>query len=146
MLDAMKRAFPILVILILVLAGCSTTKSEAGKKPANQKPGFGPETVLVTYRVMPGREAEFEQVLAQAWTIYRNEHLVRAWPHVILRDKEGGDRTAFIEIFTWVDHDAPDHPPKSVRDIWARMNELCEARFGHNGIEGGEVQLVQSTQ
>jgi hypothetical protein len=142
----MKTILASFVLLLFIAAGCSTAQPAAPKNSPQTKPAFGPETMLVTYRVRPGSEMEFEQVLAQAWTIYRKERLVHAWPHVIVRDKDGLGGTSFVEIFSWVDHEAPDHPPKPVQDIWARMTSLCEARNGHPGIEGAEVEVVQSSQ
>jgi len=40
-----------------------------------------PETVLITYHVKPGKEADLEEVLRRGWKIYRKEHLVFARPH-----------------------------------------------------------------
>ncbi len=118
---------------LLASAGCSTTRPASDPKDDS-------ETVMVMYHVLPGKEAEFEGVLARAWDIYRGEHLVFAEPHVIVRDADGKDRTKFVEIFTWIK--SPDHPPGDVQAVWKQEQSLCEARFGHRGIEGGEVTLV----
>ena len=90
-----------------------------------------------------GKEAEFEQVLARAWSIYTAEHLVFAKPHVIVRDGEGTSKPRFVEIFTWVSHSAPDHAPDSVKNLWNEMQSLCEARDSHGGLEGGEVEIIE---
>jgi hypothetical protein len=100
----------------------------------------GSETMLITYRPKPGKEADLQAVLAQAWQTYQAEHLVFAKPHVIVCDTEVGGGTRFVEIFTWVK--GPDNPPTDVNAIWKREQSLCEARNGHKGIEGGPAQLI----
>jgi len=119
--------------LPLVLTGCSTTHPGNGAKADS-------ETVLVTYHVQSGKEAKFQAVLSHGWEIYRSEHMVFSKPHIIVRDNEDGDKTRFVEVFTWVK--APDHAPDTVKDIWKQEQSLCEARNGHTGIEGGEVRLI----
>jgi hypothetical protein len=98
--------------------------------------------MLITYHVKPGKEAELQDVLSQAWEIYRKEHLVLAQPHTVVQGKEGGDKTRIIEIFSWVSADVPDHAPEAVRKIWDRMQSLCEERGGHGGLELDAVDLL----
>jgi len=98
------------------------------------------ETVLITYHVQSGKENEFQKLLARAWDIYRNDGLVYAKPHTVVRNTEDGDKTYFTEIFTWAK--SPDHPSGDVTALWGQEQALCEARDGHRGIEGGEVSLV----
>ena len=80
---------------------------------------YGPETVLITYRVKPGNESEFEQVLAQAWTIYRQERLVHAWPHIVVRDiaRAKAKRASLRFSPGWITM-LLTTLPKSVKDIW----------------------------
>ena len=137
----MKTIFFLFALSLVALAACSTTTSRENHNTS----GTDPETVLVTYHVKSGKEKEFQDVLARVWEIYRREHLVLAQPHVLIRDKETGDETRFVEIFTWVSHSAPEHVPDSVKTIWGEMQSLCEARGGHNGLEGGEVDLLTPT-
>ncbi|HXC36038.1 MAG TPA: hypothetical protein VNV43_09205 [Candidatus Acidoferrales bacterium] len=120
-------------ISLLAFAGCSMTHPAAGVKADS-------ETVMVTYHVQPGKEAEFQALLAHAWDVYHSGRLVNAQPHTVVRYAEDDDKTKFVEIFTWVK--SPDHPPESVQAIWKQEEALCEARDGHRGIEGGEVELV----
>ncbi len=101
-----------------------------------------PETVMVTYHVKAGREAEFQSVLSQAWQIYRSGQLVFVQPHTVVRDTEDHDKTRFVEIFTWISHATPEHAPDAVKKVWEQEQSLCEARNGHGGIEGGEVEFV----
>jgi len=97
---------------------------------------------MVTYHVKAGKSDELRAVLAQAWEIYRREHLVFAQPHVVVREPEDAGAVRYVEIFTWVSHAAPEHAPEAVKTIWNQEQSLCEARKGHSGIEGGEVELV----
>ena len=99
--------------------------------------------MLVYYHVKPGKDAEFQAVLARAWQIFQSEKMVLPKPHVLVRDTEDGGKPRFVEIFTWVSHDAPDHAPASVKAVWNEEQSLCEKRNGHNGIEGGEVEIVR---
>lgn len=95
---------------------------------------------MITYHVQPGKETEFQTLLAHAWEVYRGEHLVYAEPHTVVRATEDGDKARFVEIFTWTK--SPDHAPDSVQAVWKQEQSLCEARSGHKGIEGGEVELI----
>jgi hypothetical protein len=45
-------------------------------------------------------------------------------------------------MFTWASHAAPEHAPDSIKKIWEQEQSLCEARNGHEAIQGGEVELV----
>ncbi len=129
----MKTIYLLFAVSLLALTGCSTMHQIGGSKADS-------ETVMVTYHVQAGKEAEFQAVLAHAWEVYQREHMVFAKPHVIVRDDRDGDKTRFVEVFTWVR--APHHAPDSVQAVWKQEQSLCEARSGHTGIEGGEVQLI----
>ena len=123
------------VFSLVALTGCSATHP-AGDAKAD------PETVLITYHAKPGKEAELQGVLERSWQIYRAEHLVFAGPHTIVRGTEDGGKTSYVEVFTWVSHATPEHAPDAVKKVWEQEQSLCEARNGHGGIEGGEVELV----
>lgn len=133
----MKITHCLFALAAISLTACSTTnRAQSG----SAKPD--PETVLVTYRVKSGNEAEFQSVLSRAWQIYRSERLVYAEPHIVVRDTEGGGKSRYVEIFTWISHAAPEHAPESVKAIWKQEHSLCEERDGHSGIEGGEVEFL----
>ena len=128
----MNAKYLLFAVFLLALTGCSTTRLGRDRT--------GSETVLITYHVKSGKEAEFQAVLSQAWDIYRSEQMVFYRPHTVVRDVEDGDKTRFVEVFTWVRK--PDHAPDNVMAIWKQEHSLCEARNGHAEIEGGEVQLI----
>jgi len=133
----MKQSF-VFALAIEFVTACST----APHRQNHHSSESSPETVLVTYRVKPGKEQQLAATLSRAWDIYRKERLVFAQPHVIIREREEGDKHRFIEIFTWVSHDAPDQAPDSVKNIWDQMQLVCETRDGHKGLEGGEVEIL----
>ncbi len=143
----MKMVTLLLAGLLLALPGCSTTPvtQNSPVKPAKPpKPAKDtPETVIVTYRVQLGQEAGFPALLARAWGIYRQEHLVESQPHVIVKELEADGNIRFVEIFTWVNHTAPEQASASVRSIWSQEMVACEPRDGHQGLEGGEVELIK---
>lgn len=126
------------IVCWLLVAACAASLSA---QPVSN-PASPPETVLITYHVVSGKEAELQQTLSNVWDVYQREHLVLAEPHVIVRDKDGTDKTRFVEVFTWVSHDAPEHVPDSVTKLWGQMQACCEKRDGHPGIDGGEVELL----
>jgi hypothetical protein len=128
----MKTTHLLLGSTLLTLAGCSTMGTGGAKGDS--------ETVLVTYHVQSGKEDEFQKLLSRAWEVYRNDGLVYAEPHVVVRNTEDGNKTYFTEIFTWAK--SPDHPPADVTALWSQESALCETRDGHRGIDGGEVSLV----
>lgn len=133
----MKITNFLFLVATISLSACSTNA------PAPRTSSKAdPETVMVTYHLKPGKEAEFRAVLSRAWQIYRGANLVFVEPHTVVRDTEAGDKTRFVEIFTWVSHATPEHAPDAVKAIWEQEQSLCEARNGHGGIEGGEVELL----
>ena len=127
-----------LAVLPFALIGCSTIQPRSAKAD--------PETVLVTYHVKPGKEAEFQALVSRAWEVYRGEQLVLAEPHIVVQDTETEGKPRFVEIFTWVSRSIPEHAPESVKTIWKQEESLCEKRGEHYGIEPGEVKLRVPTR
>jgi hypothetical protein len=118
-------------VLITALAGCSTIQVT---------PSSGSETVMVTYHVRAGKEADFQAVLARGWQTYQSEKMVYPKPHIVVQNAEGDGKNQFVEIMTWIH--APDHAPESVKPIWTEEHSLCEARDGRSDIEFSVVQIV----
>jgi len=125
---------------ILALGACAL----AAQQPQASTRSGGTETVISTFRVRAGKEAEFARVHAQAWPAYRRLGLVAEKPHLVLRGVDEAGKTYFVEILTWRDHEAPDHASPEIRALWARLEALCEPRLGHRGIEFPEVQIVRA--
>lgn len=127
----MKINYLQLAVLALPLIGCSTTGHKGD-----------PETVMVTYHVKPGKEAEFHAVISSAWEVYCGERLVFKSPHIVVQDSENEGKPRFVEIFTWVSRSIPEHAPESVQTIWKQEESLCEKRGEHDGMEPLEVELL----
>ena len=100
------------------------------------------ETVMVTYRVKRGAEAELSRVLADHWAAARRLQLVDSAPHVIVKTADAGQPVDIVEIFTWRDANTPDNAPPDIQAAWAKMAPLVEARGGHPAIEPVEVSIV----
>jgi hypothetical protein len=131
----MKITHFLLALSLVSLTACSSTTAPRDRRHL-------PETMLITYHVKPGKEAELQEVISRAWGIYRQNKMVFAKPHTIVQDKEDGDKTRIIEIFTWVSASAPDHAPDAVQKVWGQMQSLCESRDGRGGLELDAVDLL----
>jgi hypothetical protein len=130
-------------ISYFVICAWLTLASAVGAQDKeHNRPKDDTETVVTTFHVKAGKEAEFAKVLEQAWAAYRRFGMVLPQSNLVVRGVEDTDKTYYLEIFTWKDHDAPDHAPKEVQTIWAQMEALCERRTGHRGIEFSEVWRV----
>jgi len=137
----MKLAHITMALALVGLTACKVidNPNHPHRVPAGKDT---PETVMVTYHVQPGHEAEFPALLAHAWETYQRDHLVLDAPHIVMRQQEEDGKTKFVEIFTWVSHAAPNQALVSVQDVWGRETAVCEDRNGHHGLEGGEVELI----
>jgi hypothetical protein len=91
-----------------------------------------PETVMVSLHAKPGAEAELAHEMK----------LVHDTPHLTMRGTENGNKTYFVEIFTWRDASVPYAAPTEIRNIWNDMNPLVEARGGHPGLEFAAVSVL----
>ena len=101
-----------------------------------------PETVLVTYHPKSGQEEQFLEVLKRDWATLSRLKLVDEEPHVVVRAKDDSGKTIFVEVFTWVSGETPDHVPAEVQSIWTEMQKLVETRDGHPGVEFRAVTSV----
>ena len=102
-----------------------------------------PETVVVTFHVREGKQADMEKLLRQDhWTVLRRMDLVFETPHVLVRCAESGGKPCFVEVLTWKSHEIPDNAPPEVQAIWTRMNEFVEKRDGKPAIEIDEVEPI----
>jgi hypothetical protein len=96
------------------------------------------ETVICQYRVRPGAEEDFTQLLAHHVPTLRSLELVTDAPARCYIGKERGiDGPLFVEIFEWVEGDAARraHTHPEVSDIWERMELLCEERNGRPAMD-----------
>jgi len=124
-------------IVWLALAGAVDAQQGATAPPKDDT-----ETVYVVARVKEGKGDEYPKVTEQAWAVALEHRLVVPKSHMLFRGTDEAGKTYFVEILTWKSHAAPDHAPADLRAIWAQMQEVCEARDGHQGIEIAEVHVV----
>ncbi len=98
-------------------------------------PAPGP-VVVCTYRVRPGEDAAFEQLLASHTPTLRALGLITDTPARVLRSISG-DEPVYAEVFEWTSGDAATRASEvpEVIAIWEPMAALCEARRGSPGLE-----------
>jgi hypothetical protein len=133
-----KAILPALALSVVIGSACFT------KIYAQVSPRNAPETVLATYRAKPGMENDLRKFLAVDWTLLRKHGLVLSQPHIVLRGEEEPGRTYFVEVMSWKDHEAADHVPPDVQEVWTKMGAVTEARGGHRAIEFPEVHVVET--
>jgi hypothetical protein len=104
-----------------------------------------PETVLITYRVKVGSEADMEQQIAKHWKTATSLNLVDGSRHLVFRGSDE-ERPYYVEIFSWQGASVPDDPPKEIKAIWSDMSKLVESRRDKPGIEIGVVSEVGSAE
>jgi len=129
----MKRSITIGVLLC-------TISSMGAQRPLAARAAEKPETVVATFHARAGAEAALARVIADHFAVARRLNLVLTEPHVTVRMTEG-DKTAFVDIFTWRDASAPDNAPPAIQTIWAEMAKLTEPRGGRPGIDIVQVTL-----
>ena len=135
----MSRPHPFRALALAALA----FSGQATASPLPPAPS--PETVLATYRVAPGKEAEFIRVLRSEQQWLRGKGYVVADParHLLLRSVgDTGEPTCIVELFTWTDSYIPDHAPKELQAYWDEMNRLCPRVGRTPGIAFVEVEPV----
>jgi hypothetical protein len=101
-----------------------------------------PETVLATFRVKPDELSAFLKLMPEYWAALRAQDLVLAAPHLVLQGEEHG-RPTIVEVFSWKDHDAPEHVPAQIQHYWDKINSMVEPRDGHPGVEFPEMSIVK---
>jgi hypothetical protein len=133
----MKTTFLLTVILLLALSGGATSL-----RGADSSVQEGPVTVHVTYRVLPGKEADLEAMLARAWEVYRTNNLVLPEPHILVQDLDEDKKPRFVELFSWASRSIAEHPTTEVWAVWKEIHALCAPRHGHSAIKAEKVKLL----
>lgn len=98
----------------------------------------GPITSIAHYRVKPGCEEEFLEIVDRHWvTLLDLELVTDREPDVYLGTERGVDGPLVVEVFDWSGEDATarahTHPEVSV--MWEAMGPLCEGRGGRPPFE-----------
>jgi hypothetical protein len=103
-------------------------------------------TAMCTYTIKPGKEADFEKILAKHWPALHKAGLTSTDRPMMYkgthdRHSSHAGRTFYVEIFSWKDAKAPDtaHQMPEVMAVWEPMGALCEhMQFPH--VERIELQ------
>ena len=123
----MIRAFAMLGVVAGLAAGTAL------RAPAQSE--SEPETVLVTYHVKDGQQAQMESIIRKQWAALRRLDVVEEQPHLLLRGVEDGGKPVYAEVFAWKTADSADHLPAEIQTLWKLMNSLVESRSGRPGID-----------
>jgi hypothetical protein len=96
-----------------------------------------PSIAICTYRVKPGMEDEFEQLLRQHWPTLRDLELVTDTPPPAYKGTDETGGTFFVEILTWKNPETPNraHELPGVMAVWEPMGMCCEGRGGRPPME-----------
>lgn len=91
-------------------------------------PDSAPVDVLCRYRVKPGKEREFQQLLAGHWKVLHTAGLSTDEPARLLRAADRAGNVAFVEQFSWKNGASAGmaHETAAVMKVWEPMGALCE--------------------
>jgi hypothetical protein len=94
-------------------------------------------TAICTYRVQPGKEGQFLQLLEAHWPALRSVGLATDEPPLVFRGEDEPGKTQFVEIFTWADAEGPRraHELPEVMAVWEPMGKIVEERGGRPKME-----------
>ena len=100
-----------------------------------------PNKVICQYRVIPGNEIAFENLLRKHWPTLHGLGLVTDEQPQHFKGEERDGKPIYFEIFDWLDgatERAHEHP--DVMAIWEPMDQLCEERDGKPNMEFPHVE------
>jgi hypothetical protein len=102
-------------------------------------------TVIATYRVKAGSEAEFEGLLARHWPTLEGVGLVSGERAIVYRGQDEPGEAVYYEVFDWKDAGSPGvaHETPAVMAIWEPMGALCEGRKGRPAMDFPHVERVR---
>lgn len=94
-------------------------------------------TVVCSYRVKPGSEVAFEQLLQSHQPTLRRLGLITDRPTHVLRRGDDPSGSVYVEVFEWVDLEAADRAAEApaVIAVWEPMAAMCESRDGQPAME-----------
>jgi hypothetical protein len=96
--------------------------------------------VLCRYRVKPGQEAAFSELLARHWQVLQQVGLATDEPARILRASDKAGNVAFVETFSWKEQGSSQtaHETPAVMQLWEPMGALCDDMEFWNVVAFGE--------
>jgi hypothetical protein len=98
---------------------------------------------IAQYRVKPGAEDQFTDVLRRHTTTLRSLGLITDRPvEVFVGAEKQIEGPLFVEIFEWTGADgaAQAHTHPQISQMWETMGELCESRGGRPMFEFPSVR------
>src|SRR5262245_34876056 len=105
-----------------------------------------PVIAIAQYRVKPGAEEEFTDILRPHTSTLRSLELITDSPvQTYVGQEKGVEGPLFVEIFEWTDADgsraAHTHP--QISQLWESMGGLCESRGGRPMFEFPNVRRLE---
>lgn len=100
----------------------------------------GSVDILCRYRIKPGKEEDFAELLSRHWQVLHDVGLTTDEPARILRASDKAGNVAFVEMFEWKTEDSAQtaHETPEVMRLWEPMGSLCEdMEFWEVGAFGG---------
>jgi hypothetical protein len=97
-----------------------------------------PEIVFAHYRVKPGHEEQFKDLLREHENALRELELVTGRPtEVLLGADQRIEGPLFLEIFEWASGEAAAsaHTHPQIAALWERIGDMCEERGGRPRFE-----------
>lgn len=105
-----------------------------------------PETVICTYRVKPGNEDAFEDLLRRHWPTLHKYELVTDEPARAYRGSDAEKRPYYVEIFDWLEGASRRaYEVPAIAALWDPMEALCEKRGDRPATEFPHVAPVSLT-
>ena len=103
-----------------------------------------PETVFVTYHVLPDKPDALVTILKaeQQWLRVKGFVVSDPTRYLLLRGESEAGVVCILELFTWTDASIPDHAPNELQAYWDEMNRLCPRVGQTPGIDFAEVEPV----
>ena len=104
-----------------------------------------PETHMCIYRIKPGTEEAFADILREHWPVLRRLDLVTEDPPMTWRGKGKDSQPMFFDLMTWKDEEAPNraHELPEVMAVWEKMGTLCESRDVAPAMEFPHVEKIE---
>jgi hypothetical protein len=93
---------------------------------------------LAQYRVTPGTEAEFTELLRKHQQVLRSLELITDRPvQAFVGEERGIDGPYFVEVFEWAGQASIDvaHTHPQISSQWEAMGALCGERGGRPMFE-----------
>ena len=99
-----------------------------------------PVEVICRYRIKPGEQERFEELIARHWKTLHDVGLPTDEPARVYRGSDHAGNVAYVEMFSWKTEGSAQtaHETPAVMQLWEPMGALCEdMEFWHAEAIGG---------